>query len=147
AIGAYKNESLDEIKTFMVTSTANTNRDVIPNSIWREYVFPAMQEQGITTRQMKAGIQTAYCGSRIYNQNVSRGRAARVAKAVNSEYLSRLAESDIYWDEIIKIEFEQEEEVFDLTVPVFHNFMGAKSFIHNSIEQDADVVCFIYRDE
>jgi replicative DNA helicase len=60
---------------------------------------------------------------------------------------SYLAESDVYWDEIISIEADREEEVFDLTVPGLHNFIANDIIAHNSIEQDADVVMFVYRDE
>ena len=50
-------------------------------------------------------------------------------------------------DKIIAIEYCGEEEVFDLTVPGVHNFMANNIIVHNSIEQDADVVMFVYRDE
>jgi replicative DNA helicase len=39
------------------------------------------------------------------------------------------------------------EEVFDLTVPGHHNFIANDIVVHNSIEQDADIVMFIYRDD
>jgi replicative DNA helicase len=39
------------------------------------------------------------------------------------------------------------EEVFDLTVPGYHNFIANDIVVHNSIEQDADIVMFIYRDD
>ena len=37
--------------------------------------------------------------------------------------------------------------MYDLTVPGNHNFVAGDIVVHNSIEQDADVVLFIYRDD
>ena len=83
----------------------------------------------------------------IFKQNVSRERATRVAQAVSSEALHCLAESEVYWDRVRSLEPDGTEEVFDLTVPGLHNFVANDIVVHNSIEQDADVVCFIYRAE
>jgi replicative DNA helicase len=66
------------------------------------------------------------------------GQAHRVAHRANS---------DVYWDEIVSIEPDGEDDVFDLTVEGLHNFVAANITCHNSIEQDADIVMFIYRDE
>ena len=60
--------------------------------------------------------------------------------------LQHLAESDVYWDEVVAIEPYGEEEVYDLTVEGLHNFISNDICVHNSIEQDADIVMFIYRD-
>jgi replicative DNA helicase len=147
AVGHYKTQSLGEIRDFMQGKVANTNRDIIPHDIWRKYVVPAMQANGITTRQMMQGINTAYCGTKIYEQNISRERAARIAHVVNSENITRLSESDVYWDQVVAIEPDGETEVFDLTVPGLHNFEAEGFIVHNSLEQDADLVMFIYRDE
>ena len=54
---------------------------------------------------------------------------------------------EIIWDSVISIESDGETEVFDLTVPQHHNFIANNIIVHNSIEQDADVVMFIYRDD
>ena len=57
------------------------------------------------------------------------------------------ANPQIYWDEIISIEPDGETEVYDLTVEGLHNFVADDIIVHNSIEQDADIVMFIYRDD
>ena len=145
AVGAYKQGRLAEIQAYLEAHLANTNRDVIPRQIWRMHVVPAMYEGGMTSRQMQAKIETAYCGTGLYKQNVSRERAAKVASAVQSPELMKLAESDIYWDSISSITSDGEEPVFDLTVPAHHNFVANNIIVHNSLEQDADIVMFIYR--
>src|SRR5579884_319316 len=125
---------------------ANTNRDIIPKATWTSIVRPAMAEAGVTTRKLQGAIGTSYCGSTLYKSNFSRERATRVATAVASETLARLAQSDVYWDQVVSIEPGGEEEVFDLTIEGLHNFVANDIVVHNSIEQDADVVMFVYRD-
>jgi replicative DNA helicase len=104
-------------------------------------------EASVSHRALYAEVGTAYAGSTMLKQNLSRERAERVAQAAHSAELQILAESDVYWDAIASIEPDREEEVFDLTVPGPHNFVANDIIVHNSIEPDADVVLFIYRDE
>jgi replicative DNA helicase len=108
---------------------------------------PSMQRTGMSQRKMQAGLEMAYCGTSLHKQNVSRDSAARIAQAVQSNDLLLLSASDIYWDGIIAIEPDGVEEVFDLTVPGLHNFIANNIVVHNSIEQDADLVMMVYRDE
>ncbi|QBD80890.1 replicative DNA helicase [Ktedonosporobacter rubrisoli] len=53
----------------------------------------------------------------------------------------------VLWDEVIACEPNGEALVYDLTVDEWHNFVAANVIVHNSIEQDADIVMFIYRDD
>ena len=147
AVGEYKQQSLKEVMRYLKDRQPNTNRDVIPNAVWREIVVPAMQDAGLTTRQLAGGINIAYCGSTLYKHNLSRERAARVAGVVDSHTLAMLAQSDVYWDQIVAIEPDGETDVYDLTVPSLQSFESQGFIVHNSIEQDADVVMFIYREE
>lgn len=147
AVGQYKQEGLDWVADYVATHKSNTNRDVIPKTIWRGLVVPAMQEIGMSARKMQASINMAYCGTGLYKHNVSRERAARVADVVQSGELKKLSESDVYWDKITSIEPDGEEKVYDLTVEPNHSFICTYIYTHNSIEQDADIVMFLYRDE
>lgn len=61
--------------------------------------------------------------------------------------LPKLSTPSVCWDEVISIEPDGEELVYDLTVEGLHNFVANDIVVHNSIEQDADLVMFIYRDE
>jgi len=61
--------------------------------------------------------------------------------------MNDLATSDVYWDEVVSIEPDGNAEVYDLTVEGLHSFVANDIVVHNSIEQDADLVMFIYRDE
>ncbi|HEU5229008.1 MAG TPA: DnaB-like helicase C-terminal domain-containing protein, partial [Ktedonobacteraceae bacterium] len=58
-----------------------------------------------------------------------------------------IKESYACWEKIAAIEAAGKAEVYDLTVDGLHNFVAGNIIVHNSIEQDADIVMFIYRDD
>jgi len=146
-VGEYRCRSQDVIQKWNQGRVANTNRDVLPKDVWRRYAVPAMNQQGLTTRQMQAQLGNEYCGTALYQANLSRTRAARLATVTGSQELATLASSDVYWDKLVAVEAAGTEKVYDLTVPKNHNFIAGNIIVHNSIEQDADVVLFIYRDD
>ena len=63
------------------------------------------------------------------------------------EIAAQMDQRDVYWNQIESIEADGEEDVYDLTVEEFHNFVANDVILHNSIEQDSDIVMFIYRDD
>lgn len=67
--------------------------------------------------------------------------------STHDEWLTDLASSDVLWDRLVEIEPLGPIEVFDATVEPHHNFVANGLVAHNSLEQDADVVMFLYRDE
>ncbi|MGH3049439.1 MAG: DnaB-like helicase C-terminal domain-containing protein, partial [Gaiellaceae bacterium] len=145
--GVRKTVACAEIREQMSSTVANTSRDTIPATAWRTMVVPAMAPAGVTARALQRQLGTAYCGSTLYRRGLGRERAALVAGIVRSERMAALATSDVYWDEVISIEPDGEEEVYDLTVGGLHNFVAEDVIVHNSIEQDAALVMFVYRDE
>jgi replicative DNA helicase len=147
ALGAHKRCNASAILEHFSGRARNPNRDLIPKDAWRDIVVPSMERAGMTARQMQAAIDTQYCGSALYRTGIGKERAMRVASAVRCEELVDLALGDAYWDPIVSIEPDGVEEVFDITVEGLHNFVADNVVVHNSIEQDADVVAFLYRED
>ncbi|MBI4125034.1 MAG: replicative DNA helicase, partial [Deltaproteobacteria bacterium] len=126
----------------------NKNVDVIPARAWKTVIEPAKERMGIGWREFSQRLGMSYCGSTLFKHGISRARMVRVARALpNDETLLHLAHSDIFWDKIHSITELGMEEVYDATVEGAHNFAANDIIVHNSLEQDSDVVMFIYRDE
>jgi replicative DNA helicase len=126
---------------------ANTNTDIVPREAWKMLIEPVKNELGMSWRDVSKKINTAYCGSTLFQSGLSRERMERIATAFQNKPLLRIARSDIFWDEIKSITPLQKEHVFDATVPETHNFVANDIVVHNSIEQDSDVVMFLYRED
>jgi replicative DNA helicase len=80
-------------------------------------------------------------------QGLTEGTIARTEVGRMRPTDSQLSINDIYWDVIASIDSAGTDEVFDLTVDGAHNFVAGNIVAHNSIEQDSDVVVFLFRPE
>jgi len=117
-------------------------RDLIPQDIWTNVALPALEAVGIS----KAAVASAIGRYPHYERDLGRELAGRVAVLASSEELSRLSESEVRWDPIASITPDGESDVYDLTVDDHHNFVAGNILAHNSLEQDSDLVLFIYRE-
>ncbi|HOI04713.1 MAG TPA: DnaB-like helicase C-terminal domain-containing protein, partial [Dermatophilaceae bacterium] len=68
-----------------------------------------------------------------------------VAAVLDSADMDLYAVNDVLWDPVVSIEADGVEEVFDATVLGGHNFVANGIAVHNSIEQDADMVILLHR--
>ena len=130
----------------LVAIKGNTNLDTIPREVW-ERVRSVLAERQMTQREFAAAVGTQYCGSTMWKHAPSRDRLARVAAVLGDAELEMVATNDVFWDEILSVESLGEQPVYDATVLGTHNFVANGICLHNSIEQDSDVVILLHRED
>jgi len=136
----------DRLLTAIRDVKANTNVDTVPVDVW-DTVKTVMSDRQMTQRQFQKAIGVQYNGSAFYRHAPSRERLGRVAAVLDSAELELYAVNDVLWDEVVAVEPDGVEEVFDATVAGGHNFVANGIAVHNSIEQDADMVILLHREE
>ena len=122
----------------------NTNVDTVPREVW-DRVRQVLAEQHMTHRELATALQTQFCGSTMWRHAPSRPGLARVAAVLDHAELDMLATNDLFWDDVVAIESLGEQEVYHVTVPGEHNFLADGVVVHNSIEQDSDMVLLVHR--
>lgn len=64
-------------------------------------------------------------------RSLARHRVRNFATAFQHETLMAIADSEVFWDEIVSIQYVGKEEVFDLSIPRTHNFVANDFIAHN----------------
>jgi replicative DNA helicase len=122
-------------------------RDTIPPAVWDYIERKGLLGMGMRAHDLIARLGSEVGSHRAYEEGIGRVLMQRVAGMYCDSFLHDLADSDVLWDEVTAIVPRGNELVFDATVLGTHNFVANGIVAHNSIEQDADIVLFIYRDE
>ena len=136
----------DRARAELVAIKGNTNLDTIPREVW-DRVRGVLADRQMTHREFAAAMGTKFCGSAMWKRAPSRERLARVAAVLDDADLEMIATNDVFWDEIASVESLGDRPVYDATVAGAHNFVANGISVHNSIEQDSDVVILLHRED
>ncbi len=123
---------------------ASTKLDTVPGEVW-DKVRGLLTARSMTHRDFAARMNKLFCGSAPRTGAPCRTRLGRVSAVLEDADLEMLATNEVFWDEIVEITSLGEQPVYDATVPGTHNFIANGIAMHNSLEQDADVVILIHR--
>ncbi|MGH9228538.1 MAG: replicative DNA helicase [Acidimicrobiales bacterium] len=132
-----------EVRAWLEHTRRPDHRDSLPREVSNQ-VRRVQAAVGISSAELS---RVGLSGSRIHRSPLTRARLLAVCDLLDDDNLRRLATSDVFWDHVVALAPVGSAPVFDATVEATHNLVANGVTIENSIEQDADVVMFIYRDD
>ncbi|HEX2076048.1 MAG TPA: replicative DNA helicase [Longimicrobium sp.] len=107
-----------------------TNRDLVPRQVW-DRIAEAKGGESWASLARRAGI-AGWTNVHVGRRALSRDHLGVLARALGDAGLCALAESDVYWDEVVSIEPLGPKQVYDLTIPGTHNFVSNDVCVHNT---------------
>jgi replicative DNA helicase len=134
-----------EVLARLENVSAAPKLDTVPIQVW-DQVKASLEGRGIARAALGAALGRRNSG-RLFAGAPTRQRLADVAVILGDVDLELMATNDIFWDSIVEIECIGEQEVFDATVLGTHNFVANGIALHNSLEQDADMVILLHRED
>ncbi len=112
---------------------ARGTKDIIPAEVL-QIIKMAMKDRAISAKvisdKLKISPRLFYFDKKKIGYQ--RGIIDKVGKELKSKELIDIANSHIYWDEIVQINIIGVEMTYDLTVPPEHNFIANDIIVHNS---------------
>lgn len=175
-----KEEAVAKCRELSLSKENNNNRDVIPIEIW-EYIRKKVDEKLVIEKKLeKERIRNGVNIPRServslrkwdrdgliarkelmlsYPYAPQRDKVMRYAEFLNNDYLKSLADSDLYWDEVVSIEYVGEHDTYDLAVPgpdnggrdgKYRNFICDDILVHNTFLEAIIVAlqCILYPEE
>ena len=136
----------NKAREMLSTVKGNANLDTVPREVW-ERVRSVLADREMPYREFAVAPGTKFCGSTRWKHAPSRARLSGVAAILDDAELEMMATNDVFWDEIASVESIGEQPVYDATVVGSHNFVANGISLHNSIEQDSDVVILLHRED
>jgi replicative DNA helicase len=133
-----------EVLSHLEHVAAKPNSDTVPKEVWSR-VRSILAERKWTDHDFALATGTRFDGSKMWTHAPGRSRLHRIAKMFDDREMHDLALSDVFWDKVVEITSIGEHDVYDGTVAGTHNFVTNLVSLHNSLEQDADVVVLLHR--
>ncbi|MEK7192376.1 MAG: LAGLIDADG family homing endonuclease, partial [Patescibacteria group bacterium] len=114
--------------------SARGSKDIIPTILARPLIHAGVTTAGLT---FSGFAKTIGIAERLFSNDDQKIGYLRetigfIGSALKNPEIIKHAKSDIYWDEIVSIEFDGIEETFDLSMETNHNFIANDIFVHNS---------------
>ena len=128
-IGFFGNKEKRMKKALLeVPKLNNPNVDTIPKEIWKNYNPENWAEIG-----RSIGYKYPKSLRESIRYSPSRQKLLQISLVDENEQIRKIAESDIFWDEITEIsELKGNFTVYDISVPEHHNFVANDVIVHNS---------------
>ncbi|MEY8013628.1 replicative DNA helicase [Mycobacterium servetii] len=139
-----KAAAAQEVLSHLEGLVRNTNLDTVPKAVWVQ-VREALSARQMTHREFAAAMGAQFCGSTMWKHSPSRSRLHRAAALLDDPAIHALATNDVFWDTVVEITSLGAQDVYDGTVDGTHNFVANGISVHNSLEQDADMVILLNR--
>jgi replicative DNA helicase len=125
-----KEQAVAAVKSELQKKKYQTNRDLIPVEVWNS-IAAAKGDESWTSLARRSGIK-GHTNIHVGKRSPTRERLRVLAETLGNSSLQHLAESDVYWDEIVSIEPLGVKQVYDLTISETHNFVANDICVHNT---------------
>ncbi len=146
AVWGARSAAADRLADHLRQVRANTNVDTVPVQVW-DRVRDVLRDSDLTQRAFGDALGSRASVSTMTKSAPSRERLHRVATILGDVDLEVIATNDVFWDAVASVRHVGVEEVYDATVMGVHNFVANGVPVHNSIEQDADMVVLLHRED
>jgi len=144
-VGVYgaRAKSVQAVLTELEARTGRPGVDTIPREV-RQKINEALSAKKRTPHQLSVAMKSKFA---VATRRFAPGRSRldNVAAMPKDTERHVLATSDVFWDRIVEITSLGEMDVYDGTVSGTHNFIGNGINLHNSLEQDSDMVILLHR--
>jgi replicative DNA helicase len=139
-----RGESARTVVEMLIARLQRPGSDTVPKEIWGQ-VKQLMSDRHMSEKDFALATGTRFDGDKMWTHAPGRKRLHRIAALFEDRGLHDLATNDVFWDKIVDITRVGEHDVFDGTVPGTNCFVAQGISVHNSLEQDADVVVLLHR--